>query len=195
MQQNNGQLPEVYVNESGANFVEPVYILHGACYLGDSHWSEGDRIVWLETPNQLMQPLNRAAQDAIARWLDTLPLAGRTSVNIRVEDLLEAANLIPEAERQKLDINSYGKSLMEIAIKLKEERDGRPGMTIPAHGIRTAAASSAPAMPNAMIEKQGQMPGFGQPGAQRASQKPGPARNTKAMANTPEPAGAAGAPV
>lgn len=189
MPKSAAELPDVFVNERQDQFTDPVYRLHADGYYGESHWYEGDIIVWLETPNQTMEPLNRAAGLAMEAWLESLPLAGANSVHLTISDLLEAARLIPEDQVKSLDQNAYGKAIATIAIKLKEKRDGKPGMLIPGWGsVRTAAASSAPPMRNAAIQNvrhNGPM-GMGEPGPQRAA-KPSSARTTKGMTNTPEP--------
>ncbi len=188
MNQNGQQtLPEVYVNEQGSNFSEPVYLLHADGYYGDSFWYEGDRIVWLEQPNHTMQPLNRAAMERMEAWVEALP-AGKATV--RIEDIMEAARLLPADVVSKLDQNQYGDILLKTALGLQEKRNGKPGMSLPFQPIRTAAPSAAPPMPNAAIENLRDGPrGFGEASRlpQRASNKSA-ARSTKAMGNVAEPA-------
>lgn len=176
-------LPEVYVNEVGENFSDPTYLLHADGYYGDSRWYEGDRIVWLLTPNHTMQPLNAAAGDAMERWIEGLP-AGKATV--RIEDLLEAARMLPTDMVQKLDKDQYGDVLLKTALAIQAKRNGdKPSMVIPGMAPRTAGATAAPPMPNAAIEKHNPQ-GFGSGVPPRAGTNSAPVAR-RAMGGAPLP--------
>ena len=180
------ELPEVYVNENGENFDQPVYILHADGYYGDSYWYEGDRFVWLECPNHNMQPLNRAAGEAIAEWQKSLPMKGES---VQQADLDEARRFLPAEEMSKLNAEQYSETVFRTAVAIKHKRENKPGLILPSfQPVRTAAASATTPMPNANIQgiRDGVPAGFGEPsrGPQRASNKV-TARSTKAMGNVP----------
>lgn len=180
------QLPEVYVNESGQNFVEPVFMLTADGYYGESAWQEGDRIVWMETPNHTMQPLNRAAGEAIQAWQESLPLKGES---VQQADLEEAIRFLPKAELEKLEGPAYHDTVFRTAVAIKHRRENKPGLMLPSFTVRSAGGSAAPPMPNAAIASLRDGPqGFGEARApQRASQNRS-ARTTKPMGNAPDAA-------
>lgn len=180
-------LPDTYVNEKGDNFTDPVFLLTADGYYGDTSWLEGDRIVWLETPNHSMQPLNRAAADAIQRWQDSLPLNGESVT----QDMLdEARRFMPPEAAEKMDLESYQKALFKTAVAIKHKREQKPGLVLPHMQPRSAGPGTAPVMPNAAIASMRDGPaGFGEVRGkpQQASQQRA-ARSTRAMGNTDAPA-------
>jgi hypothetical protein len=188
--QTPNDLPEVYVNEAGNNFREPVYLLHAEGYYGDSHWSEGERIVFVGTPNHTMQPLNRAAAEAVVKWQESLPLRGES---VQQADLDEARRFLPKDQLEKLDGPTYHDTIFRTAVAIKHRRENKPGLILPSFTPRNAGASSAPPMPNANVADLRQGPsGFGDvSGSQtKRAAEPRAARTTRAMANTDQPAGA-----
>lgn len=179
-------LPDVYVNESGQNFSEAVYILLADGYYGESHWQEGDRIVWLETPNHTMQPLNRAAGEAIRAWQESLPLKGET---VQQADLEEARRFLPKDDLDKLDGPTYYDTVFRTAVAIKHRRENKPGLMLPSFTVRSAGGSAAPPMPNAAIASMRDGPqGFGEARAPHRASQNRSARTTKPMGNAPDAA-------
>lgn len=125
-------LPEFYLTEDGARVREPVYRLLADCFLGapgkpPGLWEAGCEIQHDLVPNEHMQPLNRAAGEAVERWQAALPIvAGRFTE----EEIGEAAALMaPKEGEQVLPHALWWAGVLKLAAELKIKK---AGMRVPA---------------------------------------------------------------
>lgn len=141
-------LPEVYFAESGERIAEPVYALLAPGFYGATYYNEGEHIIFPDTPNHHMQPLNRAAGAQMAVWLEGLPGAGQNSTP---EDLIEAAMMLrPREGEPVLNHQEFNKAVIKLAAELKAKRDGRGAPALPSGQVpRPATNPTAPPMANA----------------------------------------------
>lgn len=146
-------MPELYRADSGEQIEEPAYRLLVACFFDETYWQDGEVLVTDLTPNHHMEPLNRAADERIAKWLGSLP-GGAAGSPVSMEDMMEAAMMLrPREGEPELSTEAFQTAVVSLAIKLKEKRQGKQGSVIP--GVRPANASNAPPMPNAQFNERG----------------------------------------
>lgn len=124
-------------------------------------YQEGDIIVAEFTPNDQMQPLNRAAGLKFASWRETLP-TNRAPIDIG--DMTEAAQMLAKDPRvTDLPPDDYQRAVVELATRLKIKRGGRDALDLPqiAHNFTPQSGGKAPPILGARLSDMAQRgPGF-----------------------------------
>jgi hypothetical protein len=124
-------------------------------------YQEGDIIVAEFTPNEQMQPLNRAAALKFASWRETLP-ANRAPIDIG--DMAEAAQMLAKDPRvTDLPPDDYQRAVVELATRLKIKRQGKDALELPQIGHNFAAQSggkSPPILGARLSDMASRTPGF-----------------------------------
>lgn len=135
--------------------------LHG------TFWPEGSIIVSHDSPNQHMQPLNRAAAVAYCRWLESLP-QNRTFIDIG--DMSEAAQILAKDPRiQHMSPQQAQRATIMVAEGLKLKREGKSVMDLRVGDInRNFAPSSGGNSPPMLGAKMSDLSAIG-PGMTRAA--------------------------
>ena len=158
-------LPEAFQTVGHDGFVqqirEPAYQCMSACFLGTNAangtlYEEGDILIWHREPNEEMRPLNKAAGQAMQKWLDSLP--ANEGVNITYEDMLEATTLLMSNPkfREMDDAVQISELQRKTAIGVRRKREialGIRTLGLPAQpgAAARAAAAKAPPITNAKM--------------------------------------------
>jgi hypothetical protein len=186
------ELPEVFAMRDGNNVIqerEPCYICQADGFYGrGTHgtWHQEGEILVMEprfVPNQHLQPLNRAAGVAYAKWLHSLP---NNQVPIDIGDMAEAAQMLAKNPQvTDLPPDDYQKAVTTLAMKLKLKRDGKDARMLPnmsPHNFAPQSGGNSPPILGAKMSDMTQRgPGFtatgpgaptGQAGVRRAQAAP-----------------------
>lgn len=154
-----GALPEVYISDAGERITDPAYRLSGDCYLDETLWEEGTVLITGITPNQAMQPLNRAAEERIQQWLSSLPTAGR---DLRLEEIVEAANMLrPREGVPQMPAEQYSAAVIALATELREKRARNQPVPGAVQQVRAPNRANMAPMGNARFSDNTRS-GFGQ---------------------------------
>lgn len=167
------ELPEVFAMRDGNNVIqerEPCYICQADGFYGrgthGTHHMEGEILVMEPrfVPNQHLQPLNRAAGLAYAKWLHSLP---NNQVPIDIGDMAEAAQMLAKNPQvTDLPPDDYQKAVTTLAMKLKLKRDGKDARMLPNMSPHNFAPQSgggaAPILGARMSDLTQRGPGFTQ---------------------------------
>lgn len=122
-------IPEFYVSGDGERVAEPVYRLLADCFLGmpgrpPALWEAGTELQHNLTPNDHMQPLNRAAAVAIDDWRQQLPPAAEA---VSPDELLEASNMLMRSRQPgdaEIPYATWRASVYRLAMENKVHRGG-----------------------------------------------------------------------
>jgi len=184
-------LPECFSMQQDGGIVqerEPCYYIAAETFIGRGReatlFEEGAIVVSALPPNQNMQPLNRAAALAFARWQSRLPTS---SAPIDIGDMAEAAQMLAsDPEVLKLNRVDWQKAVTRLAAELKLRRDGKDARELPPMGHNFVRGPQAVASPllNAKLSEMSQrlpgetrfataVPAYG-PGAQTRRAAPAP---------------------
>lgn len=116
------------------NVTEPCYRLLADGFYGlkaaASLFQEGEIIFDKDiVPNHQLEPLNQAAGQRVAQWLESLPLDG---IPIGIGDLAEAAHMLrPREGMPEMNSTDWGRAVQKLALELKAKREGRQNLHIP----------------------------------------------------------------
>jgi hypothetical protein len=123
----HSHLPEAYVADDGTRVTAPVYRLLADCFFGKpggppALWEAGTELQTDITPNEHMQPLNRAAAERLNRWEASLPIiAGK----LDEADIQEAAALLAPREGEPVQPHPvWWAGVIKLAGELKMKRAG-----------------------------------------------------------------------
>lgn len=149
------ELPEAYIADAGNHVVEPTWRLLADGFYGGSdyasRYNEGSILTMNIVPNHHLEPLNRAAGIAMARWLGTLPAGSDGIIN---DDLIEAAQSLAQTENLKdMTKAKYGELLLRTAQDIATRRRGglAPGMVTDPM-VNRPNATGVPAMLGVAVE-------------------------------------------
>lgn len=121
-------LPDVYVADDGTRVTAPVYRLLADCFFGKpggppALWEAGTELQTDITPNEHMEPLNKAAGVRIQRWLTSLPVV---TAKLEESDIAEAAALLAPREGEATQPHGqWWAGVIKLAGELKKKREGR----------------------------------------------------------------------
>lgn len=160
-------LPEVFIDHRDGAMVqerEPAYYITAETALGAVRevtlYEEGAIVVTSLTPNDVMQPLNRAAAVQVVKWLAKLP--GRQAP-IDIGDMAEAAQMLgSDPEVLKLNRVEWQNAVVKMANELKLRREGKEARELPPIGhnfIRGVKPGAPPILGARLAAMAEQFPG------------------------------------
>lgn len=162
------RLPETFAMRTEEGIVqesEPCYLCRADCFLGSGMqgtcYTEGSIVVTLAPPNIQMEPLNRAAALKFVAWQSRLP---NHKYALDIGDMSEAAQVLGKnPEVLKLDSIQWQEAVTQLAIKLKQKREGAEARDLPPIGHNFTQMSpnrQAPPILGAKMSAQSQrLPG------------------------------------
>lgn len=157
-------LPQMFAMRDGNNVIQesaPCYQCRGEVVLGEGKgltwYEEGTILVVHSTPNDLMEPLNRAAALNWVRWQVSLPIQG---ADVGVDDIAEAAHtLAKNPKSMELDQFAWNKAVSDLAYKMKMKRLGKDARTLPhlgSHNFAPQSGGNAPPLVGAKVADMAQ---------------------------------------
>lgn len=157
-------LPEIYHlrHDDGSQIHEraPTYLCRADCFLGSGReatlYEESSIVVTNSTPNEHMEPLNRAAGIAYVTWLQDMPQQG---VPIDIGDMAEAAQMLAvDPDHTKLNKITWQEAVTKLATKLKLKRLGKDARaeTPMGHNFARGTRSTAPPILGAKLADMSQ---------------------------------------
>lgn len=193
-------LPEFYTTQDGQRVDAPTYVTLGQCQIlmaspengaiGPTLVEPGEVITTEMVPNQMLQPLNRAAGERIDEWIASLPIDGQ---GLTQADISEAAYLMRPREGEKeLPHEQWYPAMLKAAWALKEKRSRGVPRPVASHMHRPG--NNLPIMPNAAQQafngdpslalSGARVPDIAQRGAVARSTRARPSADRSAMTNT-----------
>lgn len=147
---NYDRLPEVYMTDEGEPVSDPCWRLLADGYYGDTLCLAGGVFSMSITPNHHMQPLNRAAGQSFAHWLEDLPLE---STGLRQDDISDAAFELGSRESiPGMTKDQWNRAVVKLALEFKAKREGGRVPNLSAlHGVRSLSTDGVRPMPNAVF--------------------------------------------
>lgn len=161
-------LPEVFAMRSDDGVTqerEPAYLCRADCFLGTGReatlYEESSIVVTSATPNEHMEPLNRAAAINYVKWIEKLPQHG---ASIDAGDVAEAAQMLAtDPDHTKLNKVAWYDAVTQLAVRLKLKRlgnDARAEMPMGHNFTRRSGRTAAPPILGAKIAELGaRLPG------------------------------------